>query len=86
MDLVSTQPLIEMSIRNLPVGKRQPEHKADILTSEPIAYKMWQIRHLTAQWASTTRYKNIFYLFSSTLLIEIQFRLILVQTLENSRR
>jgi hypothetical protein len=32
MVLGSTQPLIEMSTRNLPVGKGQPAHKADNLT------------------------------------------------------
>jgi hypothetical protein len=39
MALVSTQPLIEMSARNLPGGKGRPARKADDLTaiSEPIA-------------------------------------------------
>jgi hypothetical protein len=38
MALGSTQPLTEMSTRNLPAGKRQPTHKADNLTAicEPI--------------------------------------------------
>jgi hypothetical protein len=38
MALGSTQPLTEMSTRNLPRGKGRPAHKADNLTSicEPI--------------------------------------------------
>jgi hypothetical protein len=38
MALVSTQPLTEMSTRNLPGGKERPERKADNLTAicEPI--------------------------------------------------
>jgi hypothetical protein len=38
MDLGSTQPLTEMSTRNLPEGKERPAQKADILTAicEPI--------------------------------------------------
>jgi hypothetical protein len=43
MILGSTQPLTEMSTRNLPRGKGQPAHKADNLTAifERIVYKMW---------------------------------------------
>jgi hypothetical protein len=43
MALESTQPLTEMSTRNLPGGKGQPAHEADNLTAihEPIVYKMW---------------------------------------------
>jgi hypothetical protein len=36
MALGSTQPVTEMNIRNLPLGKEQPAHKADNLTSELI--------------------------------------------------
>jgi hypothetical protein len=41
MTLGSTQPLTEMSTRNLPGGKRQPASKADKLTviCEPIVYR-----------------------------------------------
>jgi hypothetical protein len=41
MALGSTQPLTEMSTRNLPGGKGRPARKADNLTKmcEPIAYK-----------------------------------------------
>jgi hypothetical protein len=45
----STQPLTEMSTRNLPGGKRRPVHKAD---------KMWQPRRLTTLWASTVCYRD----------------------------
>jgi hypothetical protein len=42
MTLWSTQPLTEMSTRNVPGGKGRPQRKADKLTaiSEPIVYKM----------------------------------------------
>jgi hypothetical protein len=33
MTLVSTQPLVEMSTRNLPEGKGRPARKADNLTA-----------------------------------------------------
>jgi hypothetical protein len=38
MALGSTQPLLEMSIRNLPEGKGRPKRKADNITAicEPI--------------------------------------------------
>jgi hypothetical protein len=43
MALGSTQPLKEMSTRNLPGGKERPTRKADNLTAicEPIVRKMW---------------------------------------------
>jgi hypothetical protein len=44
MVLVSTQPLTEMSTRNIPGGKGRPAYKADNLTAicEPIVDKMWE--------------------------------------------
>jgi hypothetical protein len=53
MGLVSTQPLTEMSIRNIPGGKGRPVPKADNLTAicELI---------LTTVWASATCYRNSF--------------------------
>jgi hypothetical protein len=41
MALESTQPLTEMSTRNLPGGKKRPAHKADNLTAicEPNVWK-----------------------------------------------
>jgi hypothetical protein len=62
MALGSTQPLTEMSIRNLPGGKGQTAHKANNLTAicEPIVWKMWEPRRLTALWASAVCYRDSF--------------------------
>jgi hypothetical protein len=62
MDLGSTQPLTEMSTRNLPGGKGRPVSKANNLTviREPIVYKMWEPRRLTTLWAATDYYRNSF--------------------------
>jgi hypothetical protein len=48
MTLESTQPITEMSTRNLPGGKGRPVLKADNLTAicELIVYKMWEPRRL----------------------------------------
>jgi hypothetical protein len=56
MALALTQPLTEMSTKNLPVGKARPPRKADNLADiyKPSAYNMWEPRHLTTLWASTT--------------------------------
>jgi hypothetical protein len=64
MALGSTQPLTEISTRNLPGGEGRPARKADNLTAicEPIVYKMWEPQHLTALWVSTARYRDTFYL------------------------
>jgi hypothetical protein len=64
MALGSTQPLTEMSTRNLPGCKGQPAHKADNLTTicEPIVYKMWEPRRLTTLWAFTACYRDTFIL------------------------
>jgi hypothetical protein len=55
ISLVSTQPLTEMSTRNLPWAKVQAACKADNFTAicEPIVQKMWEPRRLTTLWAST---------------------------------
>jgi hypothetical protein len=60
MVLVSTQPLPEMSTRNLPRGKGRLAHKADNLTiiCEPTVQKMWELRCLTTLWASMTYYRD----------------------------
>jgi hypothetical protein len=60
--LGSTQPLTEMSTRNLPGGKWRPARKADNLTAicEPTVWKMWEPRRLTILWASTTCYRDSF--------------------------
>jgi hypothetical protein len=59
MALVSTQPLTEMSTRNLPGGKGQPALKADNLTT------ICEPRRLTALWASTACYRDSFSFYQS---------------------
>jgi hypothetical protein len=63
MALDSTQPLTEVSTRNLTGGKRRPASKADNLTAicEPIFYKMCEPRFLTTLWASMACYRDSFY-------------------------
>jgi hypothetical protein len=65
MVLGSSQPLTEMSTRNLPVGKGQPARKADNLPAvcEPIIKKMWEPQHLKTLWASTACYRDTFTFF-----------------------
>jgi hypothetical protein len=63
--LRSTQPLREMSTRNLPGGwgwGDRPMRKADNLTAicEPIVQKMWEPSRLTTLYASTTCYMACF--------------------------
>jgi hypothetical protein len=62
MALGSTQPLKEMSTRNLPERKRRPAREADNLTAicEPIVEKMWEPRRLTTLWAFTACYRDSF--------------------------
>jgi hypothetical protein len=62
MALGSTQPLTEMSTRNIPGSKGRSARKADNLTAicELIVQKIWEPRRLTALWASTARYSDIF--------------------------
>jgi hypothetical protein len=62
MALGSTQPLTEMSTRNLPGGKGRPARKADNLTAicEPIVWKMWEPRRLTTLWTFTACYRDSF--------------------------
>jgi hypothetical protein len=60
MALGSTQPLTEMSTRDLFLGKGRPSHEADNLTAicDTIVYKMWESRRLTILWASTACYRD----------------------------
>jgi hypothetical protein len=55
MALGSTQPLTEMSTRNLPGGKKRPARRADNLAAicEPNVWKMWEPQPLTTLRAST---------------------------------
>jgi hypothetical protein len=64
MTLGSTQPLTEMTTRNLPIicAKWRLARKADNLTAicEPIFWKMWESQRLTTLWASTACYRARF--------------------------
>jgi hypothetical protein len=62
MALGSTQPLAEMSTRNLPGGKRRPARKADNLTGicEPIVEKLWEPRRLTTLRAFMACFRDRF--------------------------
>jgi hypothetical protein len=52
MALESTQPLTEMSTRNLPGIKGRPAREADLTAIyEMIFKKMWDPRRLTTLWA-----------------------------------
>jgi hypothetical protein len=57
-----TEPLTEMSTRNLSGGKAQPASKPDnlIVISEPIVYKLSEPPRLTIFWASTACYRDNF--------------------------
>jgi hypothetical protein len=57
-----TQPVTEMSTRNLPEGKGRRAHKADNLTAicEPFIYQMLEPQHLTSLWAFMAYYRDIF--------------------------
>jgi hypothetical protein len=61
MALGSTQPLTEMSTRNVPYGNKRPEGKAGNLTTicEPIVQKMWEPQALSTLMASTVCKANI---------------------------
>jgi hypothetical protein len=55
MALGSTQPVTEMSTRDLRGGKGRPEHKVDFTAiCEPIFCEMWEAGFLTNLCASTT--------------------------------
>jgi hypothetical protein len=59
--LEPTQPLTEMSTRDIPgVKGGLLARKADNLTAicEPIVWRMWEPRRLTTLWASTACYRD----------------------------
>jgi hypothetical protein len=62
MTLGSTQPLTEMSTRNLSVCTEWQASRAANLTAicEPIIWKMWEPRLLTIVWASTELLQGYF--------------------------
>jgi hypothetical protein len=60
-----TQPLTEMSTRNVPGAKGWPARKAENLTAigEAIVWKMWEPQPLAILCVSTTCYKDSFTFF-----------------------
>jgi hypothetical protein len=62
MALGSTQPLTEMSTRNLRGGKGRAARRVDNFTAicEPTVKKMWEPQRLTTLWASTACYRDSF--------------------------
>jgi hypothetical protein len=61
MALGSTQPLTEMSTRNLPWGKGRTGRGADLTgICELIVWKMWDPRLLTTLWAFMACYRDSF--------------------------
>jgi hypothetical protein len=66
MALGSNQTLIEMSIRNFPMGTGRPAHMAENFAAicEYIFLQMLESRRLTTLWTSTDLYKNGFTLFT----------------------
>jgi hypothetical protein len=62
MALGSTQPQTEMSTGNPSGGKERPARKTNNLSAicEQILQKMWEPRHLTTVWVSTTCYRDSF--------------------------
>jgi hypothetical protein len=73
MVLVSTQPLTEMSNRNLPGVKGRPAPKTDNLTAirQPIVYKNVEPRRLTTLWASTACYRDSFFFMHKLRKVQI---------------
>jgi hypothetical protein len=71
MTLGSTQPLTEMSTRNLPGGNGRPACEADNLTAicEPIGQKMCEPWHLTTLWVFTACYKDSFTFYGVKIII-----------------
>jgi hypothetical protein len=75
MVLGLTQPVTEMSIKNLPGCKGRPARKADNLTAicEQIFWKM-EPRRLTTPWAPAACYRDSFTSsFTSTFLVKCVF-------------
>jgi hypothetical protein len=73
MTLGSTQPLTEMSTRNLPRHKERQARMAENLTS---VSRLWEPRRLTNLWASTARYRDSFIYFMFLHLSVTQFTIL----------
>jgi hypothetical protein len=83
MALGSTQPLTEISTRNLPGGGdiARPARKAYNLTAicETSVKKVWEPRRLASLWVSTARYRVSFtfiFAFLSTGIIVIRVKFV----------
>jgi hypothetical protein len=77
MALGSTQPLREMSTRNLCGGKGRPARGADNLTAvcEQIFEKIWGLRRLAILWASMACYRDSFTFTFYNLIVSFTLRL-----------
>jgi hypothetical protein len=89
--LGSTQPLTEMSTRNLPGGKGWPAREADSLTAicERIVYKMWESRRLTTLWAFTACYGDSFtftYIVDLTQIISVNSGIFLLKVRKRDQK
>jgi hypothetical protein len=60
MAVGSTQPVTEMSTRNLPAGKGRSARKANnlIVICEPTVYKMWEPQRVTVIWTFMAYYRD----------------------------
>jgi hypothetical protein len=78
----STQPMTEMSTRNLPGTKGRLVHEADNLTAicEPVVWKIWE-RRLTTLWASMACYRD-----SVTFFITLKIESVLKTHIETRNR
>jgi hypothetical protein len=78
--LGSTQPITEISIRNLPGDKARPARKSDNLTAicEPIVWNIRDPRRLTTIWASTAFYLTLNINRSETVFKVLSVFLVLV--------
>jgi hypothetical protein len=67
MVLGLTEPLTELSTRNLPGGKGRPARKADLTAIyKTIIKKMWGPRRLTTLWAIKACYRDTFTFYLTT--------------------
>jgi hypothetical protein len=73
MTLGLSQPLTEMSARNLSGSKGWPVRKADNLTPPEVsqlAKKMWEPQHLKTLWANMACYRDSFIFFLPYQMLE----------------
>jgi hypothetical protein len=70
MSPVSTEPLTEINITNVPEGKGRSEREDEYITAicERIVRTLWEPRHLTTLWVSTVCYGDSFTLWRRSVL------------------